>query len=227
MNTQMSIYIPRMSISTTEENVKEVFHNSTIGKVKRVDFTTINKKDGFYEANTDSEANVKTAFVHFDYYYDNDKANKLIEKLKNDVTQKLYVAKFKYWLLLKAKTVIPDTMMNNHQIVANCQFLENKIYEQDKTIQRLTDEIHNIRSVVAQLVGGLFCYKEQRGIIEQHLDILYNDTTPEIKCQGKWSDFPTTRQGDENEKRIEKLEAFVNEKFRKNEQDKFDSAFGI
>ena len=209
--TQMSIYIPRMSISTTEENVKDVFHNSNIGKVKRVDFTTINKKDGFYEANVGSDANVKTAFVHFDQYYDNDKANKLIEKLKNDDTQKLYVAKFKYWLLLKAKTVIPDTIMNNHQIVANCQFLENKIYEQDKTIQRLSDEIYSMRAVVAQLIGGLFCHKEQRGIMNKHLDILYNDdTTPEIKCEeGKWEEFPTTRQGDENEKRIEKLEALI------------------
>jgi hypothetical protein len=134
-DTLMSIYIPRMSASTTENEVRDRLHVSKIGEVRRVDFTPIKKKPGFGE-NVDSV--VKSAFVHFNRLY-NDRAE-LLENIQiGEKKCVLYLdaEKRSYWMLLKAVNVVPDTMMNNHQIVENCRFLEKKVEEQEQRIQKL------------------------------------------------------------------------------------------
>jgi hypothetical protein len=134
-NTLMSIYIPRMSVSTTENEVRDRLHVSKIGEVRRVDFTPIIKRPGFGE-NVDSV--VKSAFVHFNRYY-NDRVDFLenIQIGENKCVIYLDAEKRSYWILLKAVNVVPDTMMNNHQIVENCRFLEKKVEEQEQRIQKL------------------------------------------------------------------------------------------
>jgi hypothetical protein len=144
-NTLMSIYIPRMSASTTESEVRDRLHASKIGEVRRVDFTPIKKKPGFGE-NVDSI--VKSAFVHFHRYY-NDRADFLenIQIGENKCVLYLDAEKRSYWMLLKATNVVPDTMMNNHQIVENCRLLEKKVVEQEERIQKL-------EKLVNCLLGG-------------------------------------------------------------------------
>jgi hypothetical protein len=217
-NTPMSIYIPRMANSTTESQVMEIFHIYKIGDVRRVDFTPLNKKPGFAENNT----HMKSGFVHFNKYYNTYSANRLIEKIQNGDTFNLSLNNInlntyigEYWILLKAKTTIPDTMMNNHQIVENCRFLEKKIEEQENTIKNLTNDLENVRNVVYQLVGGLFCHKTQNKILNAHNNILFNDDVKEkdFTDNSKWGAYPTTRQGDENLERITNLEKFVSRCF--------------
>ena len=214
-NNQVSIYIPRMSINITESVVMEIFRTSNIGEVNRVDFTQINKKTGFIENNHN---NMKSAFVHFKNYYNNDSTNKIIEGLQNGQSIKFYLDDFRcgvknrqYWLLLKAKTVVPETMMNNHQIVENCRFLEKKVEEQEITIHNLSDQLDCVVSVVNQLLGGLFCHKNQRKTLENHTNILFNEKINEDldEDKSKWGGYPTTRQGDDNERRIEELKRLL------------------
>lgn len=135
-NTLMSIYIPRMSVSTSENEVRDRLHASKIGEVRRVDFTPIKQKPGFGENVVDS--NVKSAFVHFHRYY-NDRAE-FLENIKigeNKCVLYLDAEKRSYWILLKATNVIPDTTMNNHQIVENCRLLEKIVVKQEERIQKL------------------------------------------------------------------------------------------
>ena len=150
----MSIYIPRMSVSTTEKEVMELFHNRGFGEVRRVDFTSIYEKPGFIGFNY--IAIVKSAFVHFNKFY-NDKKDLLekLEKYNKKCVLWLDAAKPKrtYWILLKAKTVIPDTMMNNHQIVENCRYLEKKIEEQDNTIKNYEERIQNLEKCITSLIN--------------------------------------------------------------------------
>lgn len=155
-NEPMSIYIPRMSVSTTEKEVMEIFHKHEIGAVRRVDFTSTLKKPGFNEIST-SVMRMKSAFVHFNKYYDNPSVHRLLELLTNKGQEKclLYVdaEKRSYWILLKALSVIPDTMMNHHQIVENCHYLEKKIEEQENTIKNYEERIQNLENLITCFIN--------------------------------------------------------------------------
>ena len=163
-DTLMSIYIPRMSASTTENEVRDRLHVSKIGQVRRVDFTPIKKKPGFGE-NIDSV--VKSAFVHFNRFY-NDRAEFLenIQIGENKCVLYLDAEKRSYWILLKAVNVVPDTMMNNHQIVENCRFLEKKVEDQEQRIQKLESLLNCF------LEGGRNPYPSDREDQDTYLQIM-------------------------------------------------------
>jgi uncharacterized coiled-coil protein SlyX len=91
------------------------------------------------------------------------------------------------------------------------RYLEQKVENQAHTIERMEEKLENVQTVVRQLLGGLFSHDSQRGMLNAHLDHLcygklrgdrkYDDDT------SKWCQYPTTRQGDSNETRIEALES--------------------
>ena len=76
--------------------------------------------------------------------------------------------------------------------------------------------MEGVSNVLYQFVGGLFCQKTQSSIINMHLNCLYSAeiqqgerekaTETESIENNCW---PTTRQGDSNEKRINALEAQI------------------
>jgi uncharacterized coiled-coil protein SlyX len=129
-----------MPVSVTEQFIKNVIENSFIGRVRRVDFTPIDKKPGFRE---NCGSDLKSAFIHFEYHYYNEISVDIIDKLTSGGSHRLYLnnGTQEYWILLKATNPVKETMMNNHQIVDNCRFLEDKITEQNFTIQKMSNLI--------------------------------------------------------------------------------------
>lgn len=94
-------------------------------------------------------------------------------------------------------------MMNIHQIVDNCRYLEGKVKE-------LEDKLEGTQLAVYQLLVGLFNEETQNNQLRRELNTLFSDEN-RYKYQAKhdtsrWSVFPTTRQGDECEARINALE---------------------
>ena len=235
MNSITSIYIPRMSAFYTEEAVKNIMFNLRIGIVKRVDFIPINKKPGFVEKVDDV---YKSAFVFFelpirrdDKIYLPDEIHKSL-RLRNeniwdmvantdDDPCRIRVGLNEYWFILQNKNPVTETMMNIHQVVENGRHLEGliekqnkKLEEQDATIKKLESKLDGIHAVVYQLIGGLFNQGNQREELEQHINCLFPGTTHEytedaLPEKNKWTIYPTTRQGDECEKRVEALEQTV------------------
>jgi hypothetical protein len=207
MNSITSIYIPRMSAKVTEEQVIMEFDKFRIGEVRRVDFTPIVKRPGF---GADVDTVVKSAFVHFRHYYYNDLTLEIMRKINDGESHRIRPAcssTNEYWILLKSTNPIPDTMMNPAQIVENCRVLESKVDAQALTIEKLEDKIERIHSVVYQLLGGLYCHKTQSASLDEHIDILFNEkTTPRVPDTSEWGTYPTTRQGDECERKIAVLE---------------------
>jgi hypothetical protein len=151
-----SMYIPRMDASVTEHYIKDVIENSYIGKVSRIDFTPIGKGPGFKE-NYDDYSYVKSAFIHFEYHYHNEKSVEIREKLSEGDSHRLYLNIYRhngdqeYWILLKATNPVKETMMNNHQIVDNCRFLEDKIAQQELTIIKMSKVIMVMNENIAKL----------------------------------------------------------------------------
>jgi hypothetical protein len=230
MNSITSIYIPRMSVIHTEESVINVMFNLRIGTVSRVDFIPINKKPGFVEKFDDV---YKSAFVHF-YLplprYEGpplpaeDTAglclrNQYIwDMLDTDEPCRVKVSPNEYWFILQNKNPVSETMMNIHQVVENGRHLEGliekqnkKLEEQDTTIKKLETKLDGVHALVYQLIGGLFNQGNQRDILEEHFKCLFPETIPEytedaLPEKNKWTIYPTTRQGDECERRVEALE---------------------
>jgi hypothetical protein len=224
MNSHASIYIPRMSTIHTEDSITRLMSLHNIGTVMRVDFTTINKKPGFSE-NTDST--VISAFVHFsdpiiksDGCYD----SATITHVSNldfwncmayNQSYRLQITHNEYWICLKNKNPIQRTMMNIHQVVENGRHLEKLVEEhrimlesQEKKIAELTKTNQGFEHIIYQFVGGLFNQETQGGIIASHLSTLgFGDYGEEDTS--RWDIWPTTRQGDDCEARIEKIERII------------------
>jgi hypothetical protein len=194
-----------------------------IGTVAYVDFTPINKKPGFGE-NVDSV--VKSAFVHFsepvlrsdgNYYFDSrvcDSCKSFWSAIQRGEPINLHVSSKEYWICLKNKNPIQRTLMNIHQVVENGRYIENLVTAQaeeiknlKETIERQEKTIDGLQKVVYQLIGGLYCQRTQSDIIHLYLDVLYGREPSDKPV--KSSIWPTTRQGDENRDRIEKLEHFI------------------
>lgn len=221
MNSYTSIYIPRMSTSHTEKTIKNIMSSYRIGTVERVDFTPINKKPGFGE-NVDEV--VISAFVHFSdpalgldncYNYMSDSylgVNDFWDAISANQPYKLQIARNEYWICLKNKNPVQYTMMNIHQVVENSRHLENLVEEQKNKIQKLEKKMDDMNEVIRQFVGGLFCQRTQQGILENFLRVLDGDgfsSEPLPEDTHNWSHWPTTRQGDDSEKRISDLERYM------------------
>lgn len=220
MNTESSIYIPRMSTKWTEDGVRNIMQVFRIGTVSRVDFTPINKKPGFGE-NVDQV--VMSAFVHFSDPYINTDGHYLFrfemymgntefwEAIESGETWKLQVLDSEYWLCLKNNNPVQRTMTNSHPLQENECHLERIVTEQAEEIKMLKETVGGLQETVYQLLGGLYCQRTQGGILNHHIKTiglrdtgkrLENDTHSE-------KHWPTTRQGDAHEKRIRVLEQLI------------------
>jgi uncharacterized coiled-coil protein SlyX len=91
----------------------------------------------------------------------------------------------------------------------NILLLNQTIADQAHSIKKLEGKLENEQEVVYQLLGGLFSHYSQRGILNSHIDNLFdrNSIIKKYNNSSKWAQYPTTRQGDSNENRIDALEA--------------------
>jgi hypothetical protein len=219
-----SIYIPRMAAHHDVESITNIMANYRIGTVSHVDFTPINKKPGFGEKVDDV---MKSAFVHLsDDFIIFDKWQRYMKfwhALLNGEPYKLHVSLSEYWICLKNTNPVQRTMMNIHQVVENGRYLENLIEDQAKTIEdqaykieELSKKLNNVTQVVYQLLGGIFNQSRQCETLRQNIDVLYTGeiqprTRHDEPDDSEWEHWPTTRQGDDSERRIEALEKTVRE----------------
>jgi hypothetical protein len=116
-----------------------------------------------------------------------------------------------YWLLLKNKFPVPETDLNLSQVVENARLLEERVAKLEEIIEYQATKLENIETVVYQLLGGLFNHSTQGKVLNQNLNLLednnevcWSPTNGDSKS--KWAHYPTTRQGDDSEIRIQKLE---------------------
>ena len=93
----------------------------------------------------------------------------------------------------------------------NFELIEKTLLQQDARIKELEDKLAGVHTTVIKLINGLFNTTTQAGAINSHLSALL-EYTSSTHCQPttEWESLPTTRQGDENARRIEKLEKIIN-----------------
>ena len=90
-----------------------------------------------------------------------------------------------------------------------------------KKIETHDDDLKRLRCVLYQLIGGIFNQKTQRYVMSSYIDDLFGtssseqeaeteaETEAEAETETEETQWPTTRQGDNNEERIRKLEETI------------------
>jgi len=197
-----SFYISRLNSHTTEMDVSKLFLE--FGEVHQIEFILPNTKSGFKE-NDD----VKAALIHMSDL--TPKGLHLVHSISNGEDYKLYVKDMEYLSISFADPKIQNTSMNNEQNIENCSYLEAKIEAQEKTIAELIKRVNNTEILLYQLVGGLFNSQTQLAALNDHVTTIFPNDLSEFLGEdtSKWMNFPTTRQGDDTEQRVEELENVV------------------
>ena len=90
----MSLYIPHVFANISKEFIAETFEKLRIGKVNKIDFVYKLGKDAPYN----------TAYVHFEYWYDNTAAYNFQERVMNPEKEaKIIYDEPWYWIVLENK----------------------------------------------------------------------------------------------------------------------------
>jgi hypothetical protein len=131
MSHNISIYIPYVHISCTEQEIKNVFKTLLIGEVERVDFIVKNN----------NLANYFMCFVHFKEVFDNQATNNIIQKLENGEEARIVYNDPYYWALYKNK----NPSSNNLEEKLDCAFmmiedLQSTVLELKRTISNLEND---------------------------------------------------------------------------------------
>jgi hypothetical protein len=148
-----SMYIPRISKKYDEQQLIGIFHDVGIGFVKRIDFIDV-EKNTFMNG----------AFVHFYYLYDYEATKQIVAAMEaENGSYHLHISEKEFWILLKNKKPISDTVLNIHQIVDILKTLEEeqgkkieeqdkKIEEQDKKITDMESKINDLETILLQII---------------------------------------------------------------------------
>ena len=209
MNSQLlSFYIPRMNGKFTKAEVKNNLEDGFLGcNIERIDFVSILNPDKTVNPN------YRSAFIHaylrslpassqlYKTTYVEEKAFKFYLNGQHD----------SYWLLLKNKFPVPETDLNLSQVVENARLLEQRVAKLEEINEYQATKLENIETVVYQLLGGLFNHSTQGKVLNQNLNLLEDNnevcwSPTDSESKSKWAHDPTTRQGDDSEIRIQKLE---------------------
>jgi len=98
-----------------------------------------------------------------------------------------------------------DKKLSEHEEII--QELKNKNQQLEAHIDKLEKDLTNTKEVIYQIIGGIYNSETQKNNRDLHTEILYstdlNIDKDQLKRENMW---PTTRQGDENQERIQRIE---------------------
>ena len=194
LRPNMSLFVPSVTATTSETQVKQVFHNLNIGLVSRVDFV-------------EKEQNPPKlmAFIHFDYWYITDTSYYLQEKILETGQTKIVYNDPYYWIVrenktprtlteiqlekevddLKKRVAYLDTVIGNH----TRKFMENDISTTKVYCQECTSEME--RETQTCGACGLITKKDEELSSEFWKDM-------EKDSNLKWCDMEDTEEEEED-----------------------------
>lgn len=96
-SSHISVFIPRVGFTTSENNIKDIFRVYNVGSVNYVDFIVKKDKKG---------RQYLAAYVHFKYLYDRENAYQFISCIKNKKSQvRIYYNPKNFWVVQENKYV--------------------------------------------------------------------------------------------------------------------------
>uniref|UniRef100_A0A6C0JXG7 Uncharacterized protein n=1 Tax=viral metagenome TaxID=1070528 RepID=A0A6C0JXG7_9ZZZZ len=134
MSSPLSFYIPIISTSYMEDDIKQIF-GQNVGKVTRVDFTSANSRPG---QGKPGPAIIRSAYVYISCFYRTHLAEN-IERIVFGLKRgfRFTVAPREYWILLKNHKPIPSCDQNIHQLAERLRIAESIASSQQSQIDSL------------------------------------------------------------------------------------------
>ena len=144
MSSQISLYIPIISTSYLEEDIKQIF-GYHVGKVTRVDFAPAKKRPG---QGANVPIIIRSAYVYISCFY----RTRLAETIQRNVFGlkrgfRLTVAPREYWVLLKNHNPIPHCDQNIHQLADRLCAVESLAISQQSVISSQQLQIDSLKKV--------------------------------------------------------------------------------
>ena len=132
------LYVPRASLRTTEDQVKDLFFRSQIGNVEYCDLVTIKDKD----TKQPLYAQIFIKLACWD----------LISRAKADFERngsiKIFFTDTEFWMILPNKNPLPRTHVNNSQLAASTE----KLFVQTEAIEKRIDSFEDeMRAEMAEM----------------------------------------------------------------------------
>ena len=186
-NIALSIYIPRVFKFHTVESIANICFHAGIGIVHRVDFVAIENTEYYM-----------SMFVHMKQVDSHSYlGNEILSQFDQGKSYKFLVNPNEFWILLKAKNVVPDTHLNVHQLAENHRLLEELVANQASTIAsqeeqmtRMKSDIDRLQDTVLRLLGSVFQEKtvyENYNWMKYGNDGAIKEDKQEEKCKGEYS----------------------------------------
>jgi len=101
MSNNLSLFIPRVFINFTANDIGAVFEQLRIGKVRRVDLVLKVGKD---------RKKYNSAYIHFQHWYDNTAANNFCKRVLNPKTEARIVYDDPWYWIVLPNTVSPVSL---------------------------------------------------------------------------------------------------------------------
>lgn len=145
MSSQYCLYIPVISTSYLEDDIKRIF-DADIGKVVRVDFAPAKSRPG---QGKNVPNIIRSAYVYISCFY----RTRLAANIRSTVYGsnrgfRFTLAPREYWVLLRNRNPIPSCDQNIHQLSQRLRAVESLARSQQETIDSLQ------KSLLAQAKYG-------------------------------------------------------------------------
>lgn len=153
MYKNLYLYVPRASLRTTEEQVKDQLFRSQIGNVEYCDLVTIKDKDT--KQPLYSQLFIKLACWD------------LLSRAKADFERngsiKIYLTDSEFWIVLPNKNPLPRTHVNTSQLAASTE----KLFEQTDAIEKRMDSFQDeMRAEMAEMRAFMKLQQERIETLE-------------------------------------------------------------
>jgi hypothetical protein len=131
MNKNVNIYIPRMKLTYSEDDVKRIFAEQNMGFVNHVDFVSIKQQVTASGVKLD-KSQFCHAFVKLAVWFKSEPMNVLSQE---NGSYQFWINSNEFWTLLPNTTPLERTRLNIHQVAAYTEEMQEKLDEQTKIIE--------------------------------------------------------------------------------------------
>jgi hypothetical protein len=153
MYKNLYLYVPRASLRTTEQQVKDQLFRSQIGNVEYCDLVTIKDKD----TKQPLYAQLFIKLACWDLL-----SNAKVDFERNG-SIKIYLSDTEFWIVLPNKNPLPRTHVNTSQLAASTE----KLFEQSESMEKRMDSFQDeMRSEMAEMRAFMKLQQERIEALE-------------------------------------------------------------
>ena len=169
-----SIYIPRASTGYNASLLEHIF-NRDVGAVERIDLIPCGNAK--WAERADPTRKYNKVFVHLKYFYNYSLSQTILTALSEDKAYYWYTQPCEYFILLKNRNPVPNSILNIHQVVDNCRLMDEQLTTNKQEIaelKKMVADLHAKNDRMIEEFMQVFAAFHNNGILTQSAFGVYN-----------------------------------------------------